>query len=122
MFLSRFMVFVIDRNQSSDLSPAIERGVLRFLNIAVFSGMTLSLVSGVYQLSRLGLEYVKSNHLFHMKFLLVFIMIGITFAFKYYLKPPLDFNKLSKAKLMAVHGSSALIMVIIVFITFISTR
>lgn len=118
MLVSRTLTLICE---GSILSVDAKQQVLTLVNkqwrFFILPGFILSAVSGLYQLLSVGMGFYMKAGWFHSKLLFVFILIGVTFAFGDVLSGLNNDKSVTKKKLMIIHGVTALMLVLIVFLT-----
>lgn len=107
--------FLIEKNNLNKKDfPVIAN---KLLLAGILPGFVLTLFTGLYQIFSMGFSFYMKQGWFHGKltFLIILTIISVIFAFV--IK---DFKKNiwpTKGKLMAIHGSTGICFVLIVFLT-----
>ena len=98
------------------LSPMAKRMWMGF----IIPGLVIVTLSGLHQWSSGGFAHYMSQGWFHGKITLVLALYVITFLYGSCAATLARGEAVSRGKLMAIHGSAGLILVVITFLTFLS--
>ncbi len=100
----------------SILSPMARRMWLGF----IIPGLVIVTLSGLHQWTSGGFAHYMSQGWFHGKITLVLALYVITFLYGSCVVKLAKGESISKGKLMAIHGSAGLILVVVTLLTFLS--
>lgn len=86
----------------------------------VLPGAAITILSGLHQLGVRGFSFYFSQGWFHSKITAVVILLVVTFLFGRQLSRIQSGQAANKGQLMMIHGTSALLLIVIVFLTKLS--
>lgn len=112
MMLTRFMKLLTVPQSADSLRAMIKRIYFAY----VIPGMTLSILSGLYQLSSDVSGYMQRGW-FHGKLTFVLLLLGITFVVATDVKRSERGELLSAGRLGALHGLTGLALIAILSLT-----
>lgn len=114
ILISRLVAVVAaDFEKHSGLVPFLSRAFKGY----GFSGLALTLITGVYQLANRGVGFYMKQGWFHTKLTLVIVLLIVTAVLGASIAQLKRGETFSKGRGMALHGIAALCLVVIVFLT-----
>lgn len=116
MFLTRFMkIAASDGAQTASL----REGVGKMWVGAVLPGFLIALLTGLYQLTLGGLAVYMKAGWFHGKLLFVVVLLVVTAIVWMDVRRCANGESLKSSRIMAMHGLSAISLIVIVFLTMV---
>lgn len=109
---------IVFLNQKYDLSKKDFNIISKKLFFAgILPGVLLSFGSGLYQILTIGFAHYMKQGWFHGKLTFIIILSIVTFVFSLDIKNIQSGKWPSRSKAMAIHGSTGICLILIIFLT-----
>jgi uncharacterized membrane protein len=98
-----------------EIAKAIKRGYFGF----VISGLTLTLLTGLYQIFARGMAFYMAQGWFHGKLTLVLVLIVASVVFGAQVKAAVDGRTVKAGTVGMIHGLASATLVLVAFLTLV---